>query len=435
MAQGPPETHAEHAGRSSTERLPAARDLGTAQSGHSKGAGSLLTEDEIHRDLRPWQVEALMKWQCASNRGIAQVVTGGGKTRLALACIASWMHLASDHCLILVPTLALQDQWVIALEDDLRVPRSEISVWGETDDAGRRFHVMVINTARSKAAVVESQAQRLILIADECHRYASQENSRALAIRTDASLGLTATAEREFDDGLDSVLIPALGEIIFDYSLTDAIRDRVVNQFELINIQVPLAASEEEEIARLTRAIGRASSAGEEERAKMLAIKRAAVSKRAASRLPVTVRIAEEHPNASVLIFHEDIASAELITQVLQKRGTPALAYHSKIAPEVRRDNLRLFASGNVPVLVSCRALDEGVNLPNVSVAIVAAATSSQRQRVQRLGRALRKVEGKPTAAIYTLYATPHEGSQLRIESERLSDVARVSWRRATPGS
>jgi len=294
---------------------------------------------------------------------------------------------------------------------------------------------MVINTARSKAAVVESQAQRLILIADECHRYASQENSRALAIRTDASLGLTATAEREFDDGLDSVLIPALGEIIFDYSLTDAIRDRVVNQFELINIQVPLAASEEEEIARLTRAIGRASSAGEEERAKMLAIKRAAVSKRAASRLPVTVRIAEEHPNASVLIFHEDIASAELITQVLQKRGTPALAYHSKIAPEVRRDNLRLFASGNVPVLVSCRALDEGVNLPNVSVAIVAAATSSQRQRVQRLGRALRKVEGKPTAAIYTLYATPHEGSQLRIESERLSDVARVSWRRATPGS
>ena len=396
---------------------------------------ALLTEDEINRDLRPWQVEALYRWNGASDRGIAQVVTGGGKTRLALACIASWMHFPDDHCLILVPTIALQDQWVIALEDDLRVQRDEISVWGEKDNAGLRFHVMVINTARSKAAEVEKQAKRLLLIADECHRYASQENSKALAIRTDASLGLTATAEREFDDGLDSVLIPALGDIIFDYSLTDATRDGVVNQFELINIQVPLAASEEEEIARLSKAIGRASSTGEDEKAKMLAIKRAGVSKRAASRLPVTVRIAEEHPNASVLIFHEDIESAELITQVLQKRGTPALAYHSKIAPEVRRDNLRLFASGNVPVLVSCRALDEGVDLPNVSVAIVAAATSSQRQRVQRLGRALRKVEGKPTAAIYTLYATSSEGAHLRIESERLSDVAMVSWRRATPGS
>jgi superfamily II DNA or RNA helicase len=293
---------------------------------------------------------------------------------------------------------------------------------------------MVVNSARTKSRLVSESAERLLLIADECHRYGSPENAKAIAVPSAATLGLTATAQRDFDDGVEAVLIPALGEIFFDYSLLDASKDGVVSPFELANVQVPLLATEEEQIDQLSRAIGRAASEGDDEKVKVLAIKRAGVSKRAASRLPVTVRIAEQHAGSRILIFHEDIESAELITRILQQRGTPALAYHTKIASEVRRDNLRLFRSGVAPILVSCRALDEGVDIPEVSVAIIAAATSSQRQRIQRLGRALRKVEGKPLAEIFTLYATASEGSQLRVESERLSEIAKVSWSRVSAG-
>jgi superfamily II DNA or RNA helicase len=394
----------------------------------------LRNVEEMVSGLRPWQAEGLSLWRSNDDHGIAQVVTGGGKTRLALACIASWLSGPQDRCLIIVPTLALQDQWVVALEDDLLVSPEQITIWGESSDTDRQFQVMVINTARSQSRLVASTARRLFLIADECHRYASPENSKALAIARTATLGLTATAQREYDDGLETILIPLLGEIIIDYSIVEATRDGVVSPFELHNVQVPLLESEETQIAGLTKAIGRAASEGDDEKVKSLAIKRAGVSKRAASRLPVTVRIAEEHSGSRILIFHEDIESAELITRVLQQRGTPALAYHSKISPDVRRDNLRLFKSGVVPVLVSCRALDEGVDIPEVTVAIVAAATSSQRQRVQRLGRALRKAEGKSSAQIYTLYATTAEGSQLRVESERLADIAKVSWSKVTPG-
>ena len=59
---------------------------------------------------------------------------------------------------------------------------------------------------------------------------------------------------------------------------------------------------------------------------------------------------------------------------------------------------------------------------------IIAAATSSQRQRIQRLGRALRKAEGKPTAVIYSLFATASEASSLRVESERVSEIAEIKW-------
>ena len=37
-------------------------------------------------ELRKWQQIALDEWTRADNRGIASVVTGGGKTIFALAC-------------------------------------------------------------------------------------------------------------------------------------------------------------------------------------------------------------------------------------------------------------------------------------------------------------------------------------------------------------
>ena len=381
----------------------------------------------VSSSLREWQKEALSLWIDNNNKGIVEVVTGGGKTRFALACIEKWIE-PGDKVLIFVPTLALQDQWVVALEDDLKIPHKNISIWGENDDPDCTFHVMVINTARTKANQLISGNWKTFLIADECHRYASPSNSGALELPYEATLGLTATAEREYDEGLSEVLVPNLGPIIFKYSIKEASLDGVVSKFSLNNVEVPLDEDEIEQISRLSRAIGKAMSEGEIEKAKLLAMRRAGVSKKAASRIPVTVRIVESNPGSRILIFHEDIQSAELIKNILQKRGTAALSYHSKIGAEMRRDNLRMFKSGMVKVLVSCRALDEGVDVPDVNVAIIAAATSSQRQRIQRLGRALRKAVGKPTAVIYTLFATSSEASSLRVESERVSEIAEIKW-------
>lgn len=41
----------------------------------------------ISADLRDWQTEALDAWRAERGRGVASVVTGGGKTIFAYACI------------------------------------------------------------------------------------------------------------------------------------------------------------------------------------------------------------------------------------------------------------------------------------------------------------------------------------------------------------
>ncbi len=80
---------------------------------------------------------------------------------------------------------------------------------------------------------------------------------------------------------------------------------------------------------------------------------------------------------------------------------------------------------------MTCRALDEGFNVPETEVGIIAASTATNRQRIQRLGRVLRPAKGKDRALIYTLVATEPEIKRLQQEEENLEGVAEVTWTRA----
>ena len=116
-------------------------------------------------------------------------------------------------------------------------------------------------------------------------------------------------------------------------------------------------------------------------------------------------------------------------------RGLSATIYHSRIRPELRRDNLRLYRSGVFSVLVTCRALDEGVNIPETNVAIIASSTASNRQRIQRLGRVLRPAPYKEQATIYTIYMTRAEEDRLVAEARGLIEAGKITWMKSTYGA
>lgn len=384
----------------------------------------------LENELRDWQLQALANWQSDGYRGIVEVVTGGGKTRFALVAASRWLETdrESKTVVVIVPTTALQDQWLINLTMDLGIDRAAISVWPEQKLVKAAFHLLVINTARNRMQEICSSNSNVLLIADECHRYASTENSRALENRTSASLGLTATAEREFDDGLEKILIPNLGPIIFEYSLAQARLDKVVVDFGLVNVRVPLTESEQKKYDSATRSLGRALSNGEDDRAKQIAMRRASISKNAVARVTATVVLAERLRGRKMIVFHEDIAMADVIAEALHRRNHRVVSYHSKIGRDMRRDNLRMFKVGMADILVCCRALDEGIDVPEAECAILAASTSSHRQRVQRLGRVLRLSPSKESAEIYTIYASDQELEKLKKEEALLDGVSTTKW-------
>lgn len=357
-------------------------------------------------------------------------------------CVLDFLAAEPDgRIVVVVPTLALLDQWLVDLQEDLGVAADEIATYsgdGAADEPAK-INLLVLNTARTEAPKL-GKGMPTLLIVDECHRAASPENAKALAGRHTATLGLSATPERDYDDGLTEVLQPALGSIFYDYGYDRARQDGVITEYVLVNVAVPLLPAEQNRYDTLSNSVGAAVRAlktgkGDENRLKIALRRRAAVSARAAKRVPVAAWIADQHRGRRTVVFHEEIASAERIYRLLIKQGHNATLYHSKIAPHVRRDNLRLFRRGAFQILVSCRALDEGVNVPETEVGIIASSTASSRQRIQRLGRVLRPARGKDHATVYTLYATSIEERRLREEADRLESVSAVRWQKARVGS
>jgi superfamily II DNA or RNA helicase len=272
-----------------------------------------------------------------------------------------------------------------------------------------------------------------MLIVDECHRAGSTQNALALQGAHVATLGLSATPEREYDEGFEIFVRPALGPVIYEYNYVDAARDGVISPFALHNVRVQMLEDEQSAFDKLTRRIAServkiSKGVGSEDRLTRLLQQRAAVLGTATMRIPVAVKLAEQHIGQRTIIFHERVDAANKLLSILRARSHSATIYHAGIAPPLRRDNLRLYRKGVFDILICCRALDEGINVPETAVAILASSTASTRQRVQRLGRVLRPARGKLFADIYTVYASDVEETRLRTEAESLSGVCEISW-------
>lgn len=382
--------------------------------------------------LRKWQLDALANWNASGKKGIVEVATAGGKTRFALECLKSYLdEVSRPKVVVITPTTALSDQWVISLNDDAGVSLSDINVWPEEQNLRATYQVMVINTARRVLPEIVRNYPDVFVIADECHRYASEENSRAFAEKLKYTLGLTATAEREFDDGLNLILKPNLGDIIYEYTIIDARNDEIVAPFEMINVEIPLDSDEQKSYDKFSFKIAKAFKDNDLERAKILSMQRSSISKNSIHRIPACISLVKTLTEEKIVIFHESIARAEEINLQLTNLGFAVGIYHSEIPGHRRRENLRQFKKGIIRIIIACRALDEGVDIPDANVAIVVASTSSLRQRVQRIGRVIRKHPNKQFASIYTFYSSPKEATNLIDEMNRLETIAPTKWLKA----
>ena len=369
------------------------------------------------------------------------MVTGAGKTAFAQMCMEHFRRLHPDACfIIIVPTLALLDQWYISLCEDFAVPAESIATYsGEGCPASpATVNLMVANTARIHAPKLADMSETMLIV-DECHRIASQANAVALRGSHAATLGISATPERQYDDLFDEVLVPALGPLIYRYDYQSALADGVIVPFDLINVAADMTTEEQRRYDEATLDIARTLRRieGDSRNSPILVRKlqrRARIAATSERRIPIAIRLIEDNRNARSLVFHESIEWAQAIQTVLTARGLNATLYHSGLRAELRRDNLRLYKAGVFNVLVTCRALDEGVNSPETSVAVIVSSTASLRQRIQRLGRALRPAANKKRARIYTIYLTKAEEDRLIDEAGDLVGAGEITWMRSSYG-
>ena len=133
-----------------------------------------------------WQNDCVEKWFTNEGRGTVKVVTGGGKTLLALSIAERLQNtkVPDLRVAIVVPTIVLMHQWYDALLEHGNLPCQAIGRLGggyEADfDDGARILISVLASAYRQLPRIVNRAnvgKQLLLIADECHRTGASEMS------------------------------------------------------------------------------------------------------------------------------------------------------------------------------------------------------------------------------------------------------------------
>ncbi len=417
----------------------------------------------MKEELYQWQEECLSGWFANNGRGMVQAVTGSGKTLLALTA-AERMEKKLNQNLrikIVVPTSTLMQQWNKALQDFLANSckgnssaanlRKEIGLRGGgfKSAANHKYMIYVINSARYELArqiLTElKQGKSVLLIADECHHYASGQNQLIFEFlpyikdfqERFFSLGLSATLPSgESLRYLSSVL----GRKIYHYGLADASARHTICPYDIYHLSLSFQTEEKEMYedlsdrmtffyCRLLRTYPLLGTLGLKERFELLHSLSRSPNRKTAEAASSYMNLSYRRKklvcsasarvacacdlikllgtNEKIIIFSERIDQADELFQLLQKLYPEKVGrYHSKMGKQANKNVLERFRTGNIRILISCKAIDEGIDVPDASVGIILSGTSTQRQRIQRLGRILRKKDTKEKAVLYYLYVT-----------------------------
>ena len=405
-------------------------------------------------NLYTWQQSCIKAWLEHQSRGIVQVVTGAGKTILALyAARALQQRLQKKlNIVIIVPKTFLIGQWksnLLSHQKELGISRNDIGwVHGNHHQPHTKpIMLYVVNSARYSLSTtlhsLLSNDEPVLVIADECHHYASEENRKIFSFLSalDAekqcnyyALGLSATP---MVNGFSQYLVPNLGPLFFTYGFNEAMQDQVINQAVIYNIELTMTEEQSEQydelsgrisstLRRLNKAVpylkklkgsaffleiqhlctSKEPSIADTANALLAYFhQRRALVYEAPQRIACTLDlIALLESRSKIIIFGERISQSEELYDILKRRyPNQVVQYHSELGETARTLALERYRSGEARIMVSCKALDEGLDIPSADVGILLATTSEQRQRVQRLGRILRRQSGKGKASLFYL--------------------------------
>ena len=383
--------------------------------------------------LREWQEKAFPLWW-EKKRGIFKVVTGGGKTFFAIHCLKRYLENdPQKSILIVVPSIALLDQWYDSLSQNFDDKEISLNGGGEQTKIITKICISTIDSLKNIISLID--AENTLLIVDECHKIGTEKRGEMLTNVWHATLGLSATPERDYDDNFYIIIKKILGDIIFDYDYIDAREDEVIVNFKLLYGYAALLPEEENKYKKFTKSIQRrAATIGGQDMndypLKMLIFNRARLVKNSKNRIPYGIELIQKYERDSWIVFTENKKQAKEFNKIVNKlKGFNSGIYNTDLNDDERQENLEKFKAGNLNVLVSCTALDEGFDMPEADGAMILSASSSKRQRIQRMGRVLRITANKENALIVTVYSSKTEYEKLREESNRYKlEGVPVKW-------
>lgn len=418
------------------------------------------------------QGRAVSAWEDAGRRGILSMATGAGKTISALVATHRFAQGSKPLAVVIaVPTKPLLTQWAAECSEfglrpligPLMTKKKRLkSVSVALDDLTfgvSDTEVFIV----TNEGLVDAEFQRLleeyggasILIADEVHNLGGvKEFLNNPPSWPTAKLGLSATPIRQYDDQGTSALFEYFGEVIFEFTLDDAIGlclvpyDYLVHPVELTPTEVERYGELTDRIRQRFAVVGDIRASDDVQLTTLLNARRR-ILETAEGKLETLARILDSQPEGSVKrsLFYatdKDPEQLEAVNEMLRSRRIRAHQITESETSQGRLLNRTLdaFADGVLDALTAKRVLDEGLNVPQIDTAYILASTTVEKQWIQRRGRVLRPSPrtGKTHAVIHDFIVLPPDNSDadpdvrklVEAELRRCDEFARLARNRAS---
>jgi DNA excision repair protein ERCC-3 len=326
----------------------------------------------VNLELRDYQHDWVSRFMEAKS-GVLVGPPGSGKTVAAMGIVAR----IGGETLILAPSRELVAQWRDELLAHTTLTEDQVGEYH-----GGRKEIRPVTIATYQTAAMDKHRQLFdsrewgLIVYDEVQHVPSDIYRRSTNLQTKARLGLSASPIREDDmeEDIFTLIGPPIGT---DW---DALFDEGFVAEPRVEIRyVPWT----DDTARNEYV----SATGRERR-------------RFAAENPAKIteieRILAEHPTQKALVFVDYLDQGREIAAALDAPFISGDMRHHE-----RERQFQSFRDGALDTLVVSRVGDEGIDLPDAELAVVASGLGgSRRQGTQRAGRTMRP-EGR--ALVYVL--------------------------------
>ena len=367
------------------------------------------------------QRDALNRWATAGARGSIIAGTGFGKSRCGVLA-TKWALRNGGKALILVPTTQLQIQFA-----------EEFEKW----DAGHILDNVDIMCYQSAYKLVDEHYD--IVVCDEIHLGISPEYRRFFQNNTyDKLLCMTATVPE--DDEYRNYLMK-LAPIRFHLSLDECVALGLVSPYEIVCIPLELNEEDKQEYkaaqlkfvrskyligefdtftaAKLILAKKMKGDMGAAKRFFQAIQERTNVINHATVKIDKAKELVQQHADSKILIFTGSNKFSDAMADSLD-----AFVYHSGLTKKQREGALEGFRGRPHAVLCSTKALNQGFDVPDASIGIIAGLNSKSLPMIQRVGRLLRLSTDDKVGKIYIVYIKDsQEEKWLRTAVKTLNNV------------
>ena len=414
----------------------------------------------------PWehQQAAFDAWVLSGRLGIVEMATATGKTLVGLMAIEDIAKKREQAKIrVLSNSRALLNQWKRESVQKLGLLQNvymDFSVGINWKGISVDFHT--IQSVMDHPELFPAD----LLIVDEVHHLAGPEFRKALQIPCSEKMGLSATVE---GDVKLSILKEALGPVVYQFGLKEALVKGIIPSFEWKVIPVYLAVAEAEEFRKISSDITRQFSSLKYdyetiekitgtrrqmgdlgdfirliERARYkkmelpekwkqlqaFILKRRWIIHKSQPRLEHAMALAKELAKTKkIILFTMDTESCDYLGNELKKDNDNIYVIHSNIKEEPHI-LIERYKHAQYGALIGAQMLSEGIDVPDAEIGINVAASKTRLQLTQRMGRILRKGTGqkKKNPVFYHYVAIPEPRSYIPEEDDVafLDDLAWV---------